>query len=69
MDCTYAKFHQILTTLLVDPYYGALHTSLQDWVLKTSETHVYMTRTMCTPQVLLYQDRTGRGLNYTGLLE
>ena len=33
MDYIYAKFHQILTTLLVDAYYGALHASLQDWVL------------------------------------
>ena len=33
MDYIYAKFHQILTTLLVlDAYYGALHASLQDWV-------------------------------------
>ena len=27
-----AKFHQNLTTLLVEAYYGALHGSLQDWV-------------------------------------
>ena len=33
MDYIYAKFHQILTNLLVDAYYGALHASLQDWVL------------------------------------
>ena len=30
------KFHQILTTLLVHAYYGALHASLQDWVLNSS---------------------------------
>ena len=36
MDYIYAKFHQILTTLLMDAYYGALHASLQDWVLKSS---------------------------------
>ena len=30
MDYVYAKFVQILTTLLVDAYYGALHASLQD---------------------------------------
>ena len=33
MDYIYAKFHQILTILHVDAYYGALHDSLRDWVL------------------------------------
>ena len=33
MEYVYAKFHQILTILLVDAYYGALHASLQVWVL------------------------------------
>ena len=33
MDYIYAKFHQNLTTLLVEAYYGELHASLQDWVL------------------------------------
>ena len=32
-----AKFHQIPTTLLVDAYYGTLHVSLQDWVLKVED--------------------------------
>ena len=32
-----AKFHQNLTTLLVEAYYGALHETLQDWVLKRME--------------------------------
>ena len=40
MDYIYAKFHQILTALLVDAYYGALHASLQDWVLKY-HTHIH----------------------------
>ena len=35
MDYVYAIFflNQILTTLFVDAYYGALHASPQDWVL------------------------------------
>ena len=41
MDYIYTKFHQILTTLLVDAYHGALHASLQDWVL------------ICLPEVSL----------------
>ena len=37
-----AKFHQNLTTLLVEAYYGALHGSLQDWEL-TDDISIYNT--------------------------
>ena len=39
-----AKFHQIPTTLLVDAYYGALHVSLQDWMLKCRITFIWVLR-------------------------
>ena len=38
------KFHQNLTTLVVEAYYGALHGSLQDCVLKSKELTKYIGR-------------------------
>ena len=50
MDYIYAKFHQILTTLLVDAYYGALHASRQDWVLKQLSRRITKpNRMVCSP--------------------